>query len=160
MPARPWNQPSFPVYSLATQNLENTSTNMNICTYVNAVSMDPKLISIAVYKGTKTLKNLQQNPTGILQLLSQEQSNLVKKFGKTSGNTTQKLAKLKDPLNTLNGIKFLQNCISYIELEFNQQIEIQGDHVLFIGKVKSSKTLNPNSEILTTKFLKEKKLIR
>ena len=160
MPARPWNQPSLAVYSLATRNFDTATTNMNICTYVTAVSMDPKLILVAVYNGTKTLKNLEHFPKGILQILSQDQLNLVKKFGKTSGNTTEKLAKLKDPLEMLNGINYLANCVSYMELDFTKAIEIKGDHILYLGKVVSSKTLNPKAEILTTGFLKEKKVIR
>jgi flavin reductase (DIM6/NTAB) family NADH-FMN oxidoreductase RutF len=160
MPARPWNLPSLSVYSLATLDLETGKTNMNICTYVSAVSMEPKLILVAVYKNTKTLENLQKNPKGILQLLTVEQANLVKKFGKTSGRNTDKLKNLKNPIKDLNGIQFLTDCVAIMELDFQEVLEVTGDHIIYIGKVISSKNLNPNSEILTTSFLKDKKIIR
>ena len=43
---RPWNIISPPVYSLVTYD-EEGKVNMNICTYVSAVSMKPKMYSIA-----------------------------------------------------------------------------------------------------------------
>ena len=44
---RPWNLLNLPVYSLATYQGEKV--NMNICTYVSAVSMKPKQYMVAVY---------------------------------------------------------------------------------------------------------------
>ena len=53
---RPWNIISPPVYSLVTYD-EHGKVNMNICTYVSAVSMKPKMYSIAIDYTTKTYKN-------------------------------------------------------------------------------------------------------
>ncbi|HMP93048.1 MAG TPA: hypothetical protein PKD90_09280, partial [Phnomibacter sp.] len=54
---KPWNRPALPVYSVSSQG---TRPNMHICTYVSSVSMQPKRIMVALYKGTLTLTNAQQ----------------------------------------------------------------------------------------------------
>ena len=77
---RPWNIIDAAVYSLATYH--NDILNMNICTYVTAISMQPKLYAIAVYNHTKTLDNLLQPSSAVLQLLHKEQYKLVKMLGK------------------------------------------------------------------------------
>ena len=64
---RPWNIISPPVYSLVTYD-EEGKVNMNICTYVSAVSMKPKIYSIAIDYTTKTYKLYKldsQNPYDI-----------------------------------------------------------------------------------------------
>ena len=55
-----WNRPAWPVWSVSTTD-QSGQGNINIATYVQAVSLDPKLMTIAVYKGTKTLANIQQS---------------------------------------------------------------------------------------------------
>lgn len=158
MTARPWNQPSLQVYSLSSFDPESKIHNMNICTYVSKISLEPKLMLIAVYKGTKTLSNLQKYPHGILQILSEDQSKLIKKLGKQSGNNQNKLKKLE--LNFSNNLSFLPDSISYINLDFQNNFEVDGDHILFIAKIAGYKTLNPNKKPLTTHFLKQNKIIR
>ena len=44
---RPWNIINPPIYSLVTYD-ETDNLNMNICSYVSAVSLKPKLYSIAM----------------------------------------------------------------------------------------------------------------
>ncbi len=39
---RPWNRTNLNIYSLATYNKKEI--NMNICTYVSVVNMNPKII--------------------------------------------------------------------------------------------------------------------
>ena len=77
---RPRNIIDAAVYSLATYH--NDTVNMNICTYVTAISMQPKLYAIAVYNHTKTLDNLIQSSSAVLQLLHKDQYKLVKMLGK------------------------------------------------------------------------------
>ena len=68
---RPWNIVSPPVYSLLTFD-DDGKLNMNICTYVSAVSMQPKMYSIAIDYTSKTYKNLQKSSKVVLQLLSSD----------------------------------------------------------------------------------------
>ena len=81
---RPWNIIDSPIYSLQTVD-RNGKINMNICTYVTAVSMKPKIYAIAIDYNTLTYKNVKNSNQFVLQLLSKNQIELVKKFGKKSG---------------------------------------------------------------------------
>ncbi len=51
---KPWNRVDLPVYSVSSRH--GVEENMHICTYVSAVSMDPKRFMVALYKGTKTIE--------------------------------------------------------------------------------------------------------
>ena len=65
---RPWNIINPPIYSLITYD-ETDNLNMNICSYVSAVSLKPKLYLIAIDYSTKTYKNLKQNSVVVLQVI-------------------------------------------------------------------------------------------
>ena len=56
---RPWNIIDSPIYSLQTVD-EKGKINMNICTYVTAVSMKPKIYAIAIDYNTLTYKNVKK----------------------------------------------------------------------------------------------------
>jgi flavin reductase (DIM6/NTAB) family NADH-FMN oxidoreductase RutF len=154
---RPWNIPSLPVYSLATYG--EKGVNMNICTYVSAVSMQPKLYAIAVYENTQTLHNLKFSTSAILQLLSPDQYTLVNHLGKKSGKNFDKHEWLmqKKRVTCWNGYTVLSNCSAYIELHYLDN-RLTGDHHLYTFEVKRYSALQTN--VLTTQFLSEKKIIR
>ncbi len=155
---RPWNIPDLAVYSLVTHDTGG-KVNMNICTYVSAISMKPKLYAVAVYENTKTLENLQSSSSAVLQLLSAEQYKLVNHLGKKSGKNIEKskwLAK-NDLLENWLSYSILKGISAAISL---QKIETKklGDHHLFVFEVEKYKVFS--DEILTTKILSEKKIIR
>ena len=154
---RPWNIPDMPVYSLATY--DNHILNMNICTYVTAVSMKPKLYGVAVYHDTKTLENVQDSEYAILQLLHPSQYSLVNVLGKKSGKNYNKQAYLskKGLLEVWNGYEILKNISACLLLKkINSQPT--GDHVLYVWEVEKYATFS--TETLTTSLLSEKKIIR
>jgi flavin reductase (DIM6/NTAB) family NADH-FMN oxidoreductase RutF len=86
---RPWNIIDLPVYSLSVRCDEDE--NMNIATYVSAISLKPKKMIVSIYKNTKTLILAERNPHFIIQLLSEEQINLVRLLGKNSGFKKNKM---------------------------------------------------------------------
>ena len=85
---RPWNIINTPVYSLATY--QNGLVNMNICTYVTAVSRHPKSYIVSIENGSQTLVNLVHSQHAVLQLLTTKQINLIKVLGKRSGTKFNK----------------------------------------------------------------------
>ena len=97
---RPWNIINLPIYSLQTVD-SNGKLNMNICTYVSVVSMKPKIYSIAIYYGTKTIENLDNSNNVVLQILSKKNIGLVKNLGKKSGLKIDKDKYLRKQNNTL-----------------------------------------------------------
>jgi flavin reductase (DIM6/NTAB) family NADH-FMN oxidoreductase RutF len=154
---KPWNIPNLPVYSLATYL--NGTVNMNICTYVSAVSMQPKLYSIAIYNNTKTLENIEQVEFAVLQLLHSSHASLVKKLGQTSGKNynKQKYLEKKGILTTWNEFKILQNLSAIVLLQKKEAIQT-GDHKLFVFEALQHKSFN--KDYLTLDYLREKKIIR
>lgn len=155
---RPWNLPDYPVYSLATYGKEGV--NMNICTYVTAISMQPKLYAIAVYDNTKTLDNLQHASQAVLQYLHIDQYTLVRHLGQKSGlkvNKDQWLRK-RNLLNTWQGLEVLQGAAAYVYLQKIKVISTKGDHQLFLFEMK--KYTAASAKLLTTQVLSDKKIIR
>lgn len=155
---RPWNIIDEAVYSLVTTD-QTGKCNMNICTYVTPVSMQPKLYAIGIYFNTKTHDNILRNDKAVLQILHQSQAKLVNVLGKKSGRSYDKMTYLarKKLVTSWNGFEVLQDAISYIQLE-KLSHQVTGDHDLHIFKVtKSSQPLN--DQVLTTRDLSAQSII-
>jgi flavin reductase (DIM6/NTAB) family NADH-FMN oxidoreductase RutF len=154
---KPWNMIDVPVYSLATYDVERV--NMNICTYVTAVSMKPKQYIVAVYQNTKSLENLKEGKTAVLQLLHRSQVRLVKTLGKTSGKTYDKDRYLRkyNHLEQWKGYDVLRNTSATLLLR-QQWSRITGDHTLFLFDVMAHRSTD--GDMLTLRHLREKKIIR
>jgi flavin reductase (DIM6/NTAB) family NADH-FMN oxidoreductase RutF len=154
---RPWNLADLPIYSLATY--DGNKVNMNICTYVSAVSMKPKRYMVAVYHHTQSLANILKSKTAVLQLLGKEHISLVNTLGKKSGKQYDKenyLARKKQ-LEVWSDRKVLTNCAGLMEIEKIWSKDA-GDHTLFLFDVKRFQTNHEN--ILMLDDLRQKKLIR
>ena len=157
---KPWNQPNLPVYSLSTYSPESHKINMNICTYISCISMKPKLYSIAVYKNTLTHNNTINTEDFLLQLLSMQNLNIVKKLGKTSGlKQSNKLSKIHLNQTSIQQLSYLDNIVSYIHLKKIKFIPIQGDHDILIAQALSYKNFLDPSQILYTYDLKANNII-
>lgn len=158
MQRRPWNRVNLPVYSAATYY--NGKHNMNICTYVSAVSMKPKRFMVAVYKGTQTLKNIENNPHFILQILASSQYPLVTLLGKQSGKNIDKTARLEKRclLDSYKNFLILKDAIAVIELSMISKTDA-GDHWMCLCDTLSYKNIH-DGEVLTLDELRRRKLIR
>lgn len=154
---KPWNRVDLPVYSVSSKGITD---NMHICTYVSAVSMQPKRMMVALYDGTRTLANVTMTRQFVLQLLHEDQYRLVNQLGKLSGNNIDKISRLqkRNLLSTWNNYFILKDALAVMEL---QTIEIipAGDHTMFLCDVISYKNLN-EGKALTTRILHEKGIIR
>ena len=93
--------------------------NMNICSYVSAVSLKPKLYLIAIDYSTKTYENLKLNSYVVLQLLSKSHLKIIRKLGKTSGYlfNKEKYLKSKDMLDNWRKNIVLKDTCALIELK-------------------------------------------
>ena len=155
---RPWIIIDLPVYSLLSNDI-NGNINMNICTYVSAVSMKPKIYSIAIDFKTKTYDNLITSDRVVLQLLSKKNISLVRTLGKKSGKKIDKNNYLKKKkLFNWKGYEVLDDVCALVELVKSDEIKINGDHHIFLFDVVSYKSFS-DKNILTTKDLIEKKII-
>ncbi|MEM6737630.1 MAG: flavin reductase [Bacteroidota bacterium] len=152
---RPWNIVNMPVYSLATYR-EN-QVNMNICTYVSAVSMKPKLFMVAIDYNTLTFKNLEKNNHSVLQILHKDHQPLVNLLGKKSGKSTDKQKKLEDKkaLVNWNGNIVLDNACGYLQMIVKERADIGGDHELFYFEVEKSSTRSEEGVLMFQDLIKE-----
>ncbi len=153
---RPWNRIDMQIYSLSTK--DDLVCNMNICTYVSAVSLENKKYMISVYKNTKTLENLQRTKRGLLQFLAKQHSAVVSRFGKQSGLKKDKLKNFQNKLHFLNGYAYLSDCLAVIELHVDEFIDV-GDHILALCTVQSFKNIS-KGEGLMLSDLRKKGLVR
>lgn len=148
---------NLPVYSVSSKG---TKPNMHICTYVSAVSMQPKRMMVAIYHGTQTLENVDQEQEFVLQLLDEGQYNLVNLLGKQSGKKIDKISRLnkRKVLTEWEGYQVLQKALAVMLLKVVGNMDA-GDHKMFLCDVVSYKNLN-EGKALTTGLLGEKGIIR
>ena len=154
---RPWNIIDSSVYSLATYATDG-QVNMNICTYVMAISRQPKLYAVGIEHGSQTLDLWKANDMAVLQILSTEQTHLIRPLGKRSGRDYDKMAYLqkKNALTDWHKHSVLKDAAAYVLLQ-TQSITTTGDHDLFICKALKYKTLS--EEVLRFSDLIHQKII-
>jgi flavin reductase (DIM6/NTAB) family NADH-FMN oxidoreductase RutF len=174
---KPWNRVDQQVYSIVTLD-EMGNVNMNIATYVVPISMQPKKYVLAIYRNTKTYKNIfynfidkekiNKNKFLILQALSFEQINLVKVLGKKTGLKYDK-KKYLEKINFLQNytyisekenldFKYLKNNAFTLLLEIEKYIEV-GDHDLVVCRNIEIIENNYSKKLLTNNDLQEAKII-
>lgn len=153
---KPWNRVDAQVYTLATS--ADGKGNLNICTYVTPIAMKPKRFVVGVYKGTRTLENLEKNPVGILQYMAIDQWEHVKLLGKKTGNTVDKIKVLGTEVEHINGDLYrLKGVLALVHLKFLERIDA-GDHWAWLAHVESYENVR-EAEPLTFSELKRRKLI-
>lgn len=152
---RPWNIIDHPVYSLATY--QNDKVNMNICTYVNAVSMKPKMYSIAIDYNTLTYDYLKKSDLAVLQLLNSQHSENIKLLGKKSGRKIDKTASLvkKELITDWNGLKVLKGANAYLLLRKTQSVNIDGDHEIFFFTCEKYKTYSEDGILMFNQLIEQ-----
>jgi len=156
---RPWNLINLPIYSLVTYD-DTDNLNMNICSYVSAVSLKPKLYSIAIDYSSKTYENLKLNSFVVLQLLSKSHLKIIRKLGKTSGYlfNKEKYLRSKEMLEDWRRNIVLKDTCALVELKKINEINIEGDHAIFTFSVSKYTTLSEDG-ILTFRDLIDNKII-
>ena len=156
---RPWNRTDQPVYSISSvDNMGNY--NMNMITYVTAVSMHPKRFICGVYENTRTLTNLSGTSQFVLQLLHENQYNLLSVLGRKSGNQVDKirLFEKRNLLSEFSNFKILKEALAVIKMKVIHVMK-GGDHTIFLCDVIEFENLN-DGKPLTLDILRDKKLIR
>jgi flavin reductase (DIM6/NTAB) family NADH-FMN oxidoreductase RutF len=155
-----WNRPDSAVWSLVTSDKKGTF-NMNICSYVTAVSMEPKVMLVAIYKGTQTHANVRVGNLVRLQLLTEINAPLVRLLGQQSGKNIDKLARLnkRDLVAYADTMPYVRDCAGYIDAKVTKIITAGLDHDLVLIQATTQKSIS-DGRILTTTYLKEHKFTR
>jgi len=112
--------------------------------WVNQVSSQPPIISVAIGKSHYTSELISKAKSFSVNILSSEQMELARKCGFTSGRDQDKLREEEISYQT-TGSPILSNSAAYLDCKLSHQIEI-GDHILFIGEVIGAN--NENQPVL------------
>ena len=145
---------NVPTYSMATlndNNLDPSTTNMNIVTYATPVSVRPDRVwCIGLFKGTKSEENFRQTRKCILQLLTTRHTSIIPILGGTTGRDDSSITKAEVCKNNglqwigsgksdnnddsdneiFSSIKVLPHCAYYIHLTAVGNFVDAGSHVI------------------------------
>jgi len=111
--------------------------------WVNQVSSQPPMISVAIGKTHYTSELISQAKSFSINILSPNQIELARKCGFNSGRDQDKLQ--EEELNyQATGAPILSHCAAYLDCTLSHQFEV-GDHMLFIGTVIKA---NSNNELV------------
>lgn len=117
------------------------------CAWVNRVSFNPGLISIAIGKDRTTWKNIKKTKVFGISLCSDEENVLASVAGGYSGKDFDKIKALKELGFKIYKAKEID--VLMVEAALNLECKLvgeldAGDHTLFIGEVISGKSSEKN----------------
>jgi len=147
---------NYDVHSITTSHAGNL--NANIATWVMQTAMGGKVVCVALYKIDYTIELVRESKMLNINLLHAEQTNLINKLGRRSGKDSNKFKNLKFELDN-RGCPFLTEAIGYVQCRVIHSTDA-GDHELFICEVLKQVVLNPEKEVMTNNYLREKGLVR
>ncbi len=147
---------NYDVHSITTIHEENS--NANIATWVMQTAMGGKMVCVALYKVDYTIELVRASKILNINLLHTGQTSLINKLGRRSGKDSDKLKTLKFEFDN-RGCPFLTEAIGYIQCKVLHSTDA-GDHELFVCEVQKQVVLNPEKEVMTNNFLREKGLVR
>lgn len=146
----------YDVHSITT--IDGEKMNANIATWVMQAAMGGKLVCVALYKIDYTIELVRASKVLNINLLATDQTNLIAKLGRKSGKEINKFKNLKYELD-VRGCPFLLEAIGYMQCEVLHSTDA-GDHEIFVCEVIKQVVLNPDKEVMTNHFLREKGLVR
>ncbi len=147
---------NYEVHSITT--VYDGNTNANIATWVMQTAMGGKTVCVALYKVDYTIELVRASKILNINLLHTGQTSLINKLGRRSGKDSDKFKNLKFELDN-RGCPFLTEAIGYIQCKVLHSTDA-GDHELFVCEVLKQVVLNPEKEVMTNNFLREKGLVR
>jgi flavin reductase (DIM6/NTAB) family NADH-FMN oxidoreductase RutF len=156
MPKKLLKYKNYDVHAITT--VADNKMNANIATWVMQVAMGGKLITVALYKIDYTIELVKISNMLNINLLAKEQTGLITKLGRKSGRNSDKFKGLKYALDE-RSCPYLTEAIGYIQCQVLHSTDA-GDHELFICEVLKQVMLNPEKEVMTNNFLREKGLVR
>ena len=108
--------------------------------WVNQVSSQPPMVSVAIGKTHYTSERISQAKSFSINILSPNQMELARKCGFSSGRDQDKLID-EELAYQATGAPILSNCSAYLDCTLSHQFEV-GDHVLFVGTVVEANVKN------------------
>jgi flavin reductase (DIM6/NTAB) family NADH-FMN oxidoreductase RutF len=111
--------------------------------WVMQVSFDPLLLALSINPEHASYPLLQSGGGFTVNVLTQEQQDLARRFGTRSGRDENKLAGIKwRPGRT--GAPILEDTLAYFDCELSGEM-CAGDHELILGRVRGGGLLHPDA---------------
>jgi flavin reductase (DIM6/NTAB) family NADH-FMN oxidoreductase RutF len=134
---------NVPTYSLATLSPDGRETGMNILTFATPVSVNPDRVwAIGLYKKTQAHEHFSVRKQGVLQLLTERHSKLVRLLGGSSGHNVDKQSECRQlgfEWVSLQPKKdaplVLPGCAHYLSLKLQGELIDAGSHDVAICRV-------------------------
>ncbi len=117
-----------------------------VCNTFLQVTDSPLRASFCINKGGKTAQMISQTKVACCNILSQDNMDLIPKFGSYSGHVINKLEGIEYEPGEVTGCPELPNTLVSIELEVEQEVDL-GTHKMFIARVVGGKKHNDGTPI-------------
>lgn len=157
MPKRLLKYKNYDVHSITTTTSDGRQ-NANIATWVMQTAMGGTHLVVALYQLDYTIELVRESGILNVNLLTTQQTGLIRKLGRLSGREKDKFSNLPHAFDQ-RGCPYLTEAIGYVQCRVLHTTNA-GDHDLFICEVLKQIVLNPDKAVLTNDYLKEKKIVR
>jgi flavin reductase (DIM6/NTAB) family NADH-FMN oxidoreductase RutF len=130
---------------ILTAKLGGSSTGM-LASWIQQVSFEPPMVTVAVRKGRFVAGWLEQNPYFCLNQLGQGQKDLLKHFGAGFDPDAQAFSGQSLKHTETHQSIVLESAMSFMECHMIQAFTTSGDHDLIVAQVISGGILNEELE--------------
>jgi flavin reductase (DIM6/NTAB) family NADH-FMN oxidoreductase RutF len=132
------------VYVITTRSGERI--NGMTASWVSQVSLSPLLLMVSIAPSRYTHDLIKESGVFAVNVLSQGQVDLGKRFGFASGRRVDKFAGL-NYITADTGSPILSQACAYFDARLVETFPA-GDHTLFVGEVATAKILHPEMQPL------------
>lgn len=132
------------VYVITTRTKD--TINGMTASWVSQVSLNPLLLMVSIAPPRYTHDLIMESRIFAVNVLTQEQVDLGKRFGYKSGRKVDKFAGL-EYITAKTGAPILPQAYAYFDLKLVDTFPA-GDHTLFVGEVLDAKILHPEAQPL------------
>lgn len=133
---------------VVTTRLEDVVNGMT-ASWVAQVSLKPLLLMLSIAPARYSHRLIQESGVFAVNVLTDTQVELGKRFGYKSGRQVDKFAGL-EWTRAATGAPILPQAYAYLDLKLRDTFNA-GDHTLFVGEVVAARILHPEAQPLVFK---------
>ncbi len=115
--------------------------------WVTQASFEPRLIAVAMRKGTAICEAVAASRRFVLQVVTEEQADFAKAFFRVSSVGPDEISGYH-LTPTAHGLPLFDVAAAWLECEVVEEANAQGDHVLFICRILDSGLREPSRRSL------------
>lgn len=108
-----------------------------LTSWVQQVCFQPPMLSVAVAKGRMIMPLISESRQFGLCQLAEDDRPMIRKFTSQQGNNDDPFLGHELVRGILPDVPILAHTMAYFECELTCHMDVEGDHDLFVGKVKA-----------------------